>query len=440
VKFQTLGSYVFALMAALFLSACGGGGADNSSQQGGTLAVDPANATFYAGQPATISISGGRRPYTIISSEPGILPVPLTLDANTFQVVPNNPGVVDVGLPPGSLPIRTINVTVRDSTGLSAVAIIHVAQNYLTGYSMSFGASTCVGATPPCAGGDTTVFFDAVTNGSQHGGKTFRLDRLIGGFHFVNPDNSTTDSILVTSDHEGKIIVVIRADSSSTSQIGMLRVTEVASGVSTTQVFVISAGTVNNSALKLIPDKINFVGNDPNTCGSGTTDVLVFDGKPPYQAFAANPAIIVTTVDAGSQPGRFRVQILPTGQCMTNEPILFQDATGTARATLPVTTSKGPAPPAATKVTVAPATLTLNCGQSGSVTAVGGSGVYTATSNNSRVTAVVSGNTVTITRLIGDTAAGGSVATPFPTDAIISVTDGASIGTTDATVPGFCPP
>lgn len=439
MKFQTLGNYVFALLAALFLAGCGGGSSVDS-HTGGTIQVDPSNATFYAGQPATISIFGGRRPYTLISSEPGILPVPLTLDANTFQVVPNNPGVVDVGLPPGALPIRTINITIRDSTGGSAVAIIHVAQNYLTGYSMSFGASTCT-ATPPCAGGDTTVFFDAVTNGSQHGGKVFRLDRLNGGFHFVNPDNSTTDSITVTADHEGRIIAVMRADVSSTSQIGIIRVTEVASGVSTTQVFVISAGTVNNSALKLIPDKINFVGNDPNTCGSGTTDVLVFDGKPPYQAFAANPAIIVTTVNAGSQPGRFRVQILPTGQCMTAEPILFQDSTGTARATLPVTTTKGPAPPAPTKVTVAPATLTLNCGQSGSVTAVGGSGVYTATSNNSRVTAVVSGNTVTITRLVGDTAAGGSIATPFPTDAIISVTDGASIGTTDATITtGFCPP
>ncbi len=266
MKFQTLGNYVFALLAALFLAACGGGGSVNSGQGGG-LSVSPADATFYAGQPATISISGGRRPYTIVSSEPGILQVPLTLDANTFQVVPNNPGVIDAGLPPGALPIRTINVTVRDSTGLSAVAIIHVAQNYLTGYSMFFGSSTCTAAPLPCTGGDTSVQFDAVTNGSQHGGKTFRLDRLSGGFHFVNPDNSTTDSILVTSDHEGKIIAVIRADNSSTSQIGILRVTEVASGVSTTQVFVLSAGVPNPSGLTLIPTAINLVGNDPNTCG-----------------------------------------------------------------------------------------------------------------------------------------------------------------------------
>ncbi len=132
--------------------------------------------------------------------------------------------------------------------------------------------------------------------------------------------------------------------------------------------------------------------------------------------------------------------VAASGQCLSAEPILFRDATGSNRATLLVTTTKGPAAAPPPPVTVSPATLTLACGQSGSVTAVGGSGSYTATSNNSRVTAVVAGNTVTITRLVGDTAAGGSIATPFPTSAIISVTDGATVGTTTATVPGFCPP
>jgi hypothetical protein len=67
------------------------------------------------------------------------------------------------------------------------------------------------------------------------------------------------------------------------------------------------------------------------------------------------------------------------------------------------------------------------------VTAVGGSGTYTATSNNSRVTAVVAGHTVTITRLTPD------VGGPFAATAIISVTDGATVGTTTATVPTTCP-
>ena len=143
MKFQTFVNFAFALTASLLLAACGGGGASGNPNQGGPISASPENGTFYAGMPSTITVSGGRKPYAITSSEPGILPVPPIVDANSFEVVPNNPGVVDTGLAADALPVRSVVVSVRDTTGIIVNITIKVAQNFLTGYRLAFVASTC---------------------------------------------------------------------------------------------------------------------------------------------------------------------------------------------------------------------------------------------------------------------------------------------------------
>lgn len=420
MKFQTLSYYVLALMAAVLLAACGGGGADRNPNQGGPISVVPETGTFYAGQPATITVAGGRRPYSITSSEPGILPVPPIVDGNSFQVVPNNPGVVDVGLPPGSLPVRTVLVSVRDSTGILVTATIKVAQNYLTGYGMSFGASTCA-ANPPCRGGETAIIFDTTTNGSLHGDKTYKIQKVRGPYQFVDPLNSTNlvDSVTITSDHEGKIVAIIRATGGTVSEISVLTVTEVVSGVNTERVFVINT-TSATATLTLLPATINLVGADATHCGTGAQDVLVLDGQAPYVAFNTDAGIFVEAVDATHSPGRFRVTVVDSANCKAAVQVIFQDASGT-RATLTVTTTKGAAGPAAPALAISPNTMTLTCGGSGTITVVGGSGVYSSSSNHPKVTAVAAGNSVTVTRAAIDGGGG-----PFPLAATVTITDGAT--------------
>jgi hypothetical protein len=85
-------------------------------------------------------------------------------------------------------------------------------------------------------------------------------------------------------------------------------------------------------------------------------------------------------------------------------------------------------------MTVAPTDVTVLCGQSASVAVVGGTGNYFTTSTHPRVTAVVSGNTVTITRLTGD----GAVI--YPTSGTVAISDGATIKTVDVTTDPNCPP
>src|SRR5882757_7595744 len=93
VKFHSFIQHAIVVAASVFLAACGGGATTNPNQ-GGELRVSPTEGTFFAGVPSTITISGGRIPYSITSSAPQILPVPSVVNANSFQVVPNNPAVL----------------------------------------------------------------------------------------------------------------------------------------------------------------------------------------------------------------------------------------------------------------------------------------------------------------------------------------------------------
>ena len=139
------------------------------------------------------------------------------MNGNTFQVVANNPGVVDTGLPAGALPVRTVNLTARDSAGQTATATIKVGQNFLTGYTLSFPSTTCtLPATSttiaPCAGGDTVARVDAVINGNLVGDAQFQFDVVTGNMGFVNPigSNTVTQSFQTTSDHQGSVTAIVR--------------------------------------------------------------------------------------------------------------------------------------------------------------------------------------------------------------------------------------
>jgi len=438
VKFLNLIRCAFGLAAASLLASCGGGGAESRPVDTGPFAIDPPAATWYAGVKNTFTVSGGTPPYQLTSSEPGVMPLPLVIGGHTIDVVPNQPGVVDTGLPPGSLQVRTVNVTARSAEGLTATASIKVAQNFLTGYGMQVMSTTCTSGVI-CSGGETALAFDSTFNGILFQGHQFRFEKVRGPFQFVDPlnTNNQVDVVTVTADHEGKFAVVIRVASGIPAQTALFKVTDLVTGAYTFRAFVIATSTTTNT-LTLIPDTISLTGPDATACGSGSTDVLVFDGQAPYKIICPDPRTSVasdtSTPASSSDPGRFTVHVGQqlAGQCLTSVPCVITDANGT-RAILSITTTVGAAAPAPVALTVAPTTLTLTCGASGAVTVVGGTGTYSANSSHQRITATVSGNTVTITRLNGD------VAAVFPTSGTVTITDGASIGSVAVTVPANCP-
>jgi hypothetical protein len=446
VKIQSLRSSLagglLVAAAGLMLAACGGGGAATSTgpNQGGLPVMQPDGATFYAGIPNTIVITGGKRPYVMTSSEPSVLPVPLTVNSSTVEVVPANPGVIDTGLPAGSLPIRTVNIQLRDAAGNVAAPIsIKVGQNFLTGYGVAFNSNcptvgSATTAPAACAGGETELLLQSVTNGSLHGNRAVRFEVLKGPFSFVQLPNATIvgNTYTTTTDHEGKAIALIRVNQNVPSQLAVLRVIDVATGVYVDQVFPISTGAPR-STLTAIPNAFTFTAAQKGVCGTGSGQFLVFDGIPPYTALSSDPNVSVSPSSTNANPGLFTISAFNPGICLTGSTIVITDSTG-ARTTVTVDTKEGTAEPTPPPpVAVAPATITLACGTSGSVSVVGGAGGYIVNSTHPRVTAVASGTTITITRLAGD--AGAS----FPTTGAVSITDGSSTATVTLTVPANCP-
>jgi len=444
VRFELSGrswaGWLLAVAATWMLAACGGGGASPASpgatNQGGAPTMAPNSATFFAGVVNTITITGGRRPYTLSSSEPSLLAVPQTLSAGSFQVVPANPAVVDTGLPPDALPVRTVIITLTDANGQTTSSTIKVGVNFLTGLGVSFSSNCAAGSggTAPaaCAGGDTVLSLNPSTNGNLIGGKTLRLDVIRGPFQFVDANGATVPSITVTTDHSGRTQALLRVTSNVSGQFGVVRVTDVATGVFVDEVFPITGAP--QSTLTVVPNTFTFTGALTTQCGTGSGDFVVFDGVPPYSAVSSDPNIRVSPTTTNANPGVFTITAFNNSVCITGAQVIVTDSQG-GRATVTVNTAAGStAPPTPPPLIVNPTTITLACGTSGSVTAVGGNGTFIVNSTHPRVTAVASGNTITITRLDGD-----PPGSSFPTTGAVSVSDGTTISTVTLTVPASCP-
>ena len=437
-----------ALVSSVILGSCGGGGATATAEGSGPLVLLPAQGTLYAGVPYTFTIAGGRRPYLISSSEPVLLPVPQSLDANSFQVVPNNPSVIDTGITEGQLPVRSVIITVRDAFGVTftsgqGAAGIQVAQNFLTGYGIVF-TNTCTNqAAQACSGTDAIVRLVATSNGLLFANRLVRFCVVRGNYRFVtpeapsNPPAAQLECYETRTDHQGIAIARIRVPADAVTQLATMRVTDVASGAFVDQIFTIEQGSIVGQ-LSVIPNEFTFTGPRQGVCGTGSADFVVFDGDPPYTAVSSNPNISVTPTTNQSNPARFTVTAFNPNVCVANATIVITDRNN-RRATVSVTTEEGTQQLPA--LAVAPTTVSLNdtCGFATSVTAVGGVGALSVNSTHPRVAATIAGNTVTITRLTPDPASppGPSF---YPTTATVTVTDGATVETvTVNNVRQFCP-
>lgn len=455
------GSLLIAL-ASMLLGSCGGGGAASPGPVGGPPQIQPATGSLYAGVEYTFTVSGGRPPYTMSSSEPTILAVPTVLDGNFFNAIPANPGVIDAGLPPGSVPSRSVTITMRDSVGSTAATTgLSVLQNFLTGYGVQF-VSSCPAASggsapPACSGGETQVILDATISGALNSNREYRFEIIRGQMSWVC-NNTSTQGCTVSSngqvvntrtDHEGDARVTFRVADNVGTQLASFRVTDVATGASTVHLVVIN-GTPIGGALEAIPDAFTFTGINTAQCGTGVADFLVFDGTPPYTATSTSPNVTVSRtgtlppfdppITSNSQPGRFTIQATNPFVCLSDIPIVITDRFN-SRTTVTVTTEPGSAPPPPTPVTVTPGTLTLNCGASGSVSVLGGptgTATFNVSSPDPRVSATASGRTVTVTRAAADV----PTVPPTPPGTVaytVTVTDGSTSTTIGISAPAVCP-
>jgi hypothetical protein len=226
-------------------------------------------------------------------------------------------------------------------------------------------------------------------------------------------------------------------------------VTDVLTGASTVHLLVVN-GTPIGGALEAIPDSFTFTGTNTANCGTGFGDFLVFDGTPPYTAISTSPNITVSRtgtlppfdppITSNTQPGRFTIQVSNPNTCLKDVPVIITDRFN-SRTIVTVTTEAGSLPPPPTPVSVTPGSLTLNCGQSGSVSVLGGptgTATFSVSSADPRVSATAGGRTVTVTRAAADT----PTVPPTPPGTIsyvVTVTDGSTSTTIGVSAPAVCP-
>ncbi len=377
---------------ALVLSSCGGGGTQGGDPlKTGTLALQPSAGNFYALNPVTLQVAGGRAPYNISATEPTVFPSNFQTSANTWSFTPNQPGVFDPSTDPNEVPSRSVTVTVRDANGDQTTGTYKVLQNFMVGYGLSISALTTCGATTAveaCSGSDSLVALIPVTNGLRLAGKQMRMQVNYGPFAFIQdgpPDGITGPSYTRATDGTGFVSARIRVLPNVVTQYAQFRLTDVATGVFRDVTF-----TIRNAApeaLSVIPADLTFTGATTAQCGFGGASLYPLGGKSPYSATATNTNIQLSPsqVSTGSA---FNLLIGPSTTCITAS-VIVTDAEGKT-STVNVKTEPGTADPvlplSATPTTVAclpdttgSAQITISGGANNKVVAVSNPGLLLPT-------------------------------------------------------------
>lgn len=419
----------------VMLAACGGSGAAGGDPgKSGTLALQPSTGTLYANVTYKFNVLGGRAPYVVTSNEQTLVPLNRTVNGNDFEVTPNQTGIVDLGQAPEQLPTRKVNIEVRDSNGSLVSAAYDVAQNFLTGYTLSVSSlSSCgtTGTTTPaaCSGFESVIQLRPVTNGLRSPNRQFTFTPLYGPFAFLDVGGNTTpagSSINVTSDTTGTLTARLKPNAGVPTQYAQFRLKDVPTGAYLDYTFVILG---SNIALSVAPSTVNLTGPNGSTCGSGSFDVAIFGGTPPYKVQAAGAldgtVSVTPTVINTNDPKVVRVTVATVpipSRCPNGAAVIVEDAQG-IRATVTINSTVGttPTPPA---LVLSGAITCLADGQTSAVLVQGGSpnGGIANSSNASllSVAGAFGGSPTTITV----TAVGTAGAAVVPVT--VSATDGAT--------------
>ena len=427
-----------ALLAALTLASCGGGGVSAPPSpvvNSPTVTISPANAVLYSGIATTFLLSGGTGPYSVASSNQAVVPVAGGVTGGVLIVVPN-PVITET----------PVTITVRDTGGNPpASATLNVRPGTVTNnVTITPNAIQSASCNPGiCSGGDAIVSVTLSQGGIPLGARGVRFDVLSGDFRFITTPPGTAPeqtalTVSVATDETGVARARIRTTALAPNQTALLQITDILTGAFQRTTFGIAQFTGNTPAYFTLPSSVTFNGPFTKQCpSSGSTDVTIFGGSPPYTITGSNSAFVVVPGSVDASGGRFTILLTGTSQCVENFPVAITDATGRT-ISVSVTTKAGTvdAPPAAVKLT--PGTFTLSCSfgttaVTSSLTVSGGTIPFSASSSHPRVQATVNTRTVTVQRFAGDGA------TNYPTSVTITVTDGATTDQVVGTVPANCP-
>ncbi len=439
-------------MAAL-LGACGGGGAATTGAASGgstpTLAVLPTTTTAYGNVAVTFTVSGGKPPYSVVSSNTSLIPVPAPIGSDgKLTVTPRTPAA-DTDVVLTFKDSSTTATTVTSTANLKASTL----SSSLTITPSSVGAQ-CGGI---CSGGNGVASVQSVIAGVPGQGRSLRFDAFQGDYGFVTPGNSVNDptvsTITITTDNQGIARIVIRAKNGAPSQSAIIQVVDVLSGEVRRFVFQISQVTTSTEIL-ISPAKFDWTSPFKDACVTGgISNHYVSGGVPPYTVSASSPdfAVLAPTVLVNGVPtvtvakDGDAVQVITTGNVCSPSGVPFIVRDATARTgTFTVSNSIGPSTGPSAGVgagsipapTITPATLgPVACGAFASAFVVQSSTVPVTVTPTSlepnRVSALISNGILTVTRLANGVGGSSSV--------LVRVSNGASFTDVPVSLSGAAP-
>jgi hypothetical protein len=242
------------------------------------VAITPSTAVTYSGTPFTFLISGGKGPYTILTSDQTALPVVGTLNGNALVVVPGSVGTD-----------TAVTLSVRDTTGQSTTAAVTVKPQLLLPTSITVtGNTNCAAAGGTlCSGQNGTASVLVIgPNSAPLANRPVRFDVVQGDFAFVNPGGGApAPSITATTDQNGFAVVTLTVPASATTQIATIRATDLTSGNAISSNFTIVAFNDGSAVLSVVPTTATVKGPpaSPPVCAVGAPiNYYVFGGTPPY--------------------------------------------------------------------------------------------------------------------------------------------------------------
>ncbi len=312
----------------LSLAACGGGsGAPNNPYAPGPstptpVTVLPATGTAYPAVPFPLTISGGVSPYTAVSTNPAIVPVSQNVGGNSIVLLAAN---VESD--------TAVTITVRDSIGQTATVPIVVRPAPLLPSSVTItGSPACTGGGQLCSGTSGTA--SVKVTGPGGGGlanRQVRFDVVQGSYAIQsnNPAQPLVQTLTVVTDQNGDALVGLVVPANVTSQLGVIRATELTSGIQVTGQFTIVQQITGTNIVTTIPNgKTTINGPFKGLCSTGVrVTFYVFGGTPPYRVstnFPDSASVVGTPV--GVQGGSF--DVITNGACFIGLTFAIVDANG----------------------------------------------------------------------------------------------------------------
>jgi hypothetical protein len=345
---------LFALVAVLALSACGGGsGAPNNPYAPVPVTVElqllPASPTIYSQVATTLTISGGVPPYRAFSSNPAVLPVTQNVTGNTITLLA---GSVTA--------LTTVTITVQDS---------------------SFG--TAVGsdvATPGTATADVTILPGPATPPPALVVLPTSIDvystvaaqlSISGGVPPYRAFSNNSTVLPVAQNVSGNALMLLAAP--VTQNTAVVVTVEDAVNQTVDVNVTVHPKAAAGPPLTVLPDTVTTSKGIPVT-------LTISGGTSPYKAYSSNPSVIPVNQNVSGSSLTFTAADVAVDTDVT---ITIQDSAGQTVTVAVTVTPEPSAPPPPLVVLPSPAIAFSNVLSTLSVS--GGVPPYQAFSSNAAV-------------------------------------------------------